>query len=54
MGLVPGHTTESVRERVAAALAEAGVVDTPVQVNVVANLDRTRLGKVRLVWALGQ
>ena len=54
VGLVPGHTTESVRERVAAALAEAGVVDTPVQVNVVANLDRTRLGKVRLVWALGQ
>ena len=42
------------RERVAAVLAEAGMVDTPVQVNVVANLDSTRLGKVRLVWALGQ
>jgi hypothetical protein len=39
---------------VAAALAATGVVGTPVEVGVVASLERTRLGKAPLVQALGR
>ncbi|MUN63770.1 phenylacetate--CoA ligase family protein [Kocuria sediminis] len=51
-GLAPGHTVESVRAGVAGALAATGVVDTPVDVGVVTELKRTRLGKAPLVQAL--
>ncbi|GAA4763934.1 hypothetical protein [Citricoccus nitrophenolicus] len=51
-GLTRGHTPESVHAAVAAALTEAGVLNIPVENSVVAELERTRLGKVSLVTAL--
>lgn len=51
-GLPRGHTPESVHAAVAAALTEAGVLNIPVENSVVAELERTRLGKVSLVTAL--
>ncbi|MFP5368139.1 MAG: phenylacetate--CoA ligase family protein [Actinomycetes bacterium] len=52
-GLAAGSTVEGVRTAVEAALAEAGVVETTVDVAVVDRLERTRLGKAPYVRRLG-
>ena len=51
-GLAPGASTEGVRTSVAAALKNAGVVDTQVTVYVVESLERTALGKAPFVRGL--
>lgn len=48
-GLATGASTEGVRAAVAAALSEAGVVETRVDVHVVEHLERTALGKAPFV-----
>lgn len=48
-GLAPGASTEGVRSAVAGALKDAGVVDTPVDVQLVEHLERTALGKAPFV-----
>ncbi|WLQ08273.1 phenylacetate--CoA ligase family protein [Arthrobacter oryzae] len=51
-GLAPGASAEGVREAVAGALNEAGVVGTRVDVHVVEHLERTALGKAPFVRSL--
>ena len=51
-GLAPGASAEGVRAAVAAALTEAGVVDTQVDVHVVERVERTALGKAPFVRGL--
>lgn len=51
-GLAPGASTEGVRTAVAAALEDAGVVDTHVEVHVVERVERTALGKAPFVRGL--
>lgn len=51
-GLTAGNSLESVRTGMAAALAEAGVVQTGVDVQIVDRLERTALGKAPFVRAL--
>jgi phenylacetate-coenzyme A ligase PaaK-like adenylate-forming protein len=51
-GLAPGASTEGVRSAVAAALEDAGVVDTHVEVHVVERVERTALGKAPFVRGL--
>lgn len=51
-GLTPGNSLEEARGAVGAALAEAGVVQTDVDVRVVDHLERTALGKAPFVRGL--
>ncbi|MET3949219.1 phenylacetate--CoA ligase family protein [Arthrobacter sp. UYEF36] len=52
VGLAPGASIEGVRTAVAAALEEAGVIDTPVDVHVGERVERTALGKAPFVRGL--
>ena len=51
-GLTPGNSLQSARAGVAAALSEAGVMQTGVDVHVVDRLERTALGKAPFVRGL--
>ncbi|MGX5714941.1 phenylacetate--CoA ligase family protein [Arthrobacter sp. MAHUQ-56] len=51
-GIAPGHTVEGIRSAVAAAVAAAGAVAVPIEVQAVAELQRTALGKAPFVRAL--
>ncbi|WP_275779850.1 phenylacetate--CoA ligase family protein [Paenarthrobacter sp. Y-19] len=51
-GLAPGASIQGVSTAVTGALKEAGVVDTPVDVNVVEHIERTALGKAPFVRGL--
>ncbi|TQJ38152.1 putative adenylate-forming enzyme [Arthrobacter sp. SLBN-112] len=51
-GLTPGQSVEGIRAAVADALLTAGALHTPVDVKVVAQLERTALGKAPMVRAL--
>jgi phenylacetate-CoA ligase len=51
-GLMPGQSVEGIQAAVADALLTAGALHTPVDVKVVAQLERTALGKAPMVRAL--
>lgn len=51
-GMVPGHSVQGIRSAVGAALEAAGAAAVPVDVEPVAELQRTALGKAPFVRAL--